>query len=114
MPEGGLHTPLVLLSDCKKAALGKHKTEDGLKAEIEKRKLAVRERERERVTTCLCVQVVCDEEEVFSVSACVRECLLLFALNLLFLRPLTHHKTTFLLFCQRGKKDLGAGPVGTK
>ncbi len=41
MPEGGLHTQLVLLSDCKKAALGKHKTEDGLKAEIEKRKLAV-------------------------------------------------------------------------
>jgi hypothetical protein len=31
----------VLLSDCKKAALGKYKTEDGLKSEIEKRKLAV-------------------------------------------------------------------------
>ncbi len=79
MPEEGLHTQLVLLSDCKKAALGKHKTEDGLKkAEIEKRKLAVCVRERVRVTTCLCVQVVCDEEEVFSVSACARECLLLF------------------------------------
>jgi hypothetical protein len=31
----------VLLSDCKKAALGKYKTEDGLTSEIEKRKRAV-------------------------------------------------------------------------